>query len=645
MKLNYITLKNFRQYYGKQTIHFATNKGQHVTVIHGINGAGKTSLCIALNWCLYGDRLIKDRFGDIGELVSRHDVLNTDTSVKIGFTYQEAKYTAERKCLALHNSQSKFSLKKEGDIHPHLDAEASERIRSIIPENVSAYFFFDGEKIDNFARPGHEDDVKSAVRNVLKVEVIDRGKKHLENVAQEYHSKLTQELSKYPPSELEGLLNKIEILQGERKENYQALAQKRQEIRNAKKQIQEIDQRLESIEESRKLAEERKEIEETLEQFKQERLEIQEKIQKLTNQGYIPIAKSVLHKALEILDGNEIPIVPEALLNELLKQKYCLCGRPISKGSQEYQNIRSLVEKAISSKSGTIVRDTYSDLKYLLRSPSVDMPVNLRLALSDNQRLERDIASRNTRLTEIGRDLTGFDLNEVRDLQQSREKDMLKIGNLEREIKEIESKIEKSKEESSELKEKIRLAQASEGNVEKYKRYWQLAHDSFLAMEKLYEPFAEEVREKVEAKAQEIFKNLIWKDSHFQNVQLNKKFELQVNDRFGDQAHPGMSAGERQVLSLAFIIAMAKVAAEEMPLGMENESFPIVMDTPFGRLSTKHRENVTETIPTTAKQLILFVTDEELRGKARVNLENVIGAEYKLQFDDETSVTKIENIR
>ena len=60
MKLKYLKLKNFRQYYGEQTISFACDSPRHVTVIQGINGAGKSSLFNALNWCLYG--------GDVGEI-------------------------------------------------------------------------------------------------------------------------------------------------------------------------------------------------------------------------------------------------------------------------------------------------------------------------------------------------------------------------------------------------------------------------------------------------------------------------------------------------------------------------------------------------------------------------------------------------
>ena len=68
------------------------------------------------------------------------------------------------------------------------------------------------------------------------------------------------------------------------------------------------------------------------------------------------------------------------------------------------------------------------------------------------------------------------------------------------------------------------------------------------------------------------------------------------------------------------------------------------MDTPFGRLSSQHRESITQYLPDLTDQLVLFVTDEELRDQARVNLVPRIGAEYRLNFNSKTSCTAIEEI-
>ena len=53
MKIESITLHNFRQYIGTQTIEFSTDENKRVTVLVGDNTSGKTTLIRAFEWCLY----------------------------------------------------------------------------------------------------------------------------------------------------------------------------------------------------------------------------------------------------------------------------------------------------------------------------------------------------------------------------------------------------------------------------------------------------------------------------------------------------------------------------------------------------------------------------------------------------------------
>jgi len=62
-------------------------------------------------------------------------------------------------------------------------------------------------------------------------------------------------------------------------------------------------------------------------------------------------------------------------------------------------------------------------------------------------------------------------------------------------------------------------------------------------------------------------------------------------------------------------------------------------------LSPAHRESITARIPELASQLVLFVTDEELRDQALVNIRGRIGAGYMLHFDPATSCTDIEEMQ
>ena len=134
-----------------------------------------------------------------------------------------------------------------------------------------------------------------------------------------------------------------------------------------KKQKQDIDSRLEDIKGLRKLIDERKAIESKLKQFKDKAVEYQEQTRSLANQGFIPLAKPVLDKGLEILQ--EIPTgLPDTLLNELLDKRQCLCGRPIHDQSPEIEVIQNLLNQSISTNLGHIVQETHGDLKHLVRT-------------------------------------------------------------------------------------------------------------------------------------------------------------------------------------------------------------------------------------------------------------------------------------
>ncbi len=59
MKINKITLSNFRQYYGDNTILLNTHQNKNIILIGGKNGYGKTNFLVSLVWCLYGEDIAK----------------------------------------------------------------------------------------------------------------------------------------------------------------------------------------------------------------------------------------------------------------------------------------------------------------------------------------------------------------------------------------------------------------------------------------------------------------------------------------------------------------------------------------------------------------------------------------------------------
>lgn len=56
------------------------------------------------------------------------------------------------------------------------------------------------------------------------------------------------------------------------------------------------------------------------------------------------------------------------------------------------------------------------------------------------------------------------------------------------------------------------------------------------------------------------------------------------------------------------------------------------MDTPFGRLDTKHRKNILDFLPKSASQLVLFVHDGEIRGNDDLSIiAHRIGGQYEIK--------------
>ena len=54
MQIESIKISNFRQFFHETKIKFSVSSLKNVTVIHGANGSGKTSLLNAFKWCFYG---------------------------------------------------------------------------------------------------------------------------------------------------------------------------------------------------------------------------------------------------------------------------------------------------------------------------------------------------------------------------------------------------------------------------------------------------------------------------------------------------------------------------------------------------------------------------------------------------------------
>ncbi|MGE5659805.1 MAG: DNA sulfur modification protein DndD, partial [Actinomycetota bacterium] len=143
---------------------------------------------------------------------------------------------------------------------------------------------------------------------------------------------------------------------------------------------------------------------------------------------------------------------------------------------------------------------------------------------------------------------------------------------------------------------------------------------------------------KLEVEITECFRYLLHKSDLVHRVVIDTEtFALSIYDSQG-KAVPKhrLSAGEKQLLAIAFLWGLARVSGRHLP---------IAIDTPLGRLDSSHRNNLIEKyFPSASHQVILLSTDTEIAQTEYKHLKelNAIAHTYLLKYDASQQQTIIE---
>ncbi|NJM72360.1 MAG: DNA sulfur modification protein DndD, partial [Scytonema sp. RU_4_4] len=143
---------------------------------------------------------------------------------------------------------------------------------------------------------------------------------------------------------------------------------------------------------------------------------------------------------------------------------------------------------------------------------------------------------------------------------------------------------------------------------------------------------------KLEVEVTECFRYLLHKSDLVHRVAIDTHtFSLSLYDLQGKPVPKHrLSAGEKQLLAIAFLWGLARVSGRRLP---------VAIDTPLGRLDSSHRSHLVERyFPSASHQVILLSTDTEIGEKeVKILRENeAIAREYLLKYDSSTRQTTIE---
>ena len=138
-----------------------------------------------------------------------------------------------------------------------------------------------------------------------------------------------------------------------------------------------------------------------------------------------------------------------------------------------------------------------------------------------------------------------------------------------------------------------------------------------------------------EAQIASKFQFLNRKDSLIDSIQIDKDtYMIKAINKDGNLIGlEDLSAGERQLLAISILWSLSEVSKINVP---------VVIDTPLGRLDSKHREQlITKYFPQAGSQTIILSTDEEIIGKYYKSLKPYIGNEYLCDENKKTKSGKI----
>jgi DNA sulfur modification protein DndD len=95
-----------------------------------------------------------------------------------------------------------------------------------------------------------------------------------------------------------------------------------------------------------------------------------------------------------------------------------------------------------------------------------------------------------------------------------------------------------------------------------------------------------------------------------------------------------MSAGEKQIFAFAILEALGKLSGKVLP---------VVVDTPLGRLDSKHRDKlVHHYFPEAGEQVILLSTDTEVDEDFFSALAHEVSHAFEIEFDQQTKCSVLK---
>lgn len=649
-----LVLQNFGPYSGRQVINLdpRENGDRPIILLGGMNGGGKTTLLDAIRLALYGHRAQCSTRGNLSYDNFLKQCVNSQaqpfekTQIELAFEHIENAQPVKYRIVRTWSKNPKdgkdsLGIFSEEDKTWGIDSLVSiwdEYIENILPLGISNLFLFDGEQVKELAEQETPPQmVVEAISGLLGLELAERLADDLEILVNRKRKELadTKDLAN-----LEEIEQKLRHDQEQHNVEIKVVASLEEKLKEAESQSSKALDKF--ISEGGKIAGDRSQLEK---QKTQKTAEIESVrsymcelaadvlplalIQPLLSQIQSTAEKEIYHQqaklALDILQERDKRLVDKikqlGILEEQLdKIKFLI--------HEENRAIELEKEELWLLADGENLNLLNQINSYSLETARI--AVQKQIELLKNKQEEIDTVERQLQTAASPEAYQKLE-NTLRQAQNQVAE--AKAANLtaQRRVIELAAAIEKSKKD---------LQQYGEQNIDrKNKEHIITASAKVQETLKLFRKrLTLKKLNKLEVEVTECFRYLLHKSDLVHRVAIDThNFSLSLYDLQSlPVAKHRLSAGEKQLLAIAFLWGLARVSGYRLP---------VAIDTPLGRLDSSHRSNLVERyFPSASHQVILLSTDTEIGEKEVQTLRQneAIAREYLLKYDSSTRQTNIE---
>ncbi|MHA1409658.1 MAG: AAA family ATPase [Candidatus Odinarchaeia archaeon] len=652
MKLDYIKLHNYRQHVDN-TIKFPdyTSKENFIIII-GTTGAGKTNILNAVTWCLYGiEYNIRDRDRGlplintiIADELSEGDSAEVSVEIQmVGFGNERIIFKRTLNFVKKGNDPipirdfnsnaedgSTFTMLRQigHDIMPIPDPEYI--LNRLIPQSIEEYFFFDGERLDDYFKKAARKDIKDSVLKISQIGVFENLVEHMDNRKRMFSKKY-----KNVSSQAKRIEGELKIWRGSRKREKDEYNKLKANLSEAERRFEEVSEELLNYPDINisEMEEERKKREGRIIRDTKRKEEIEsDKLKFLIEKSvglyaYEPIINllSIIKESEEA--GSIPPEYRKPFLQKLLDNKECICGENLKKNKKAREKIEKLLDEydEIGELSRLLIRlegNIYSIISDIDKFKDDRKKYNKQI-----RKLNEEIKRDNKELKKIEEKIKGIDKDEVTRLNIARDEWFNKI-------QEINVQIGKKEHELSDFDKKIKVLESDyQKELKKDERSTELANirefcDEVLKVaNNIKNDIMIEIKDELEEKTKNQFFSLIWKKDDYKDVKIDDNYNVSVVHISGQEGIGTLSAGEGIILALSFMAAINSVSGFDVP---------IIIDTPLSRIDQEPREKIAANLPDflPEKQVTMLVTTVEYTKPIQKLISKRVGKTYKLNFKE-----------